>query len=84
MWTNRSKLLGTTIVFVAVVGGLSYAQYQTDVKVAALRQPSPIVVTKVVVVTPTIAPTATPAAGLKYTPVTRIGTPASITKGVAK
>lgn len=80
MWTNKSKLLGATIVFVAAFGGLSYSQYLTNVRVNSLQQPAPITVTKTVVVTPTIAPTATPSA-------VRIYTPAKanfVTKGVAK
>ena len=85
MFTNRAKALGVTAIAVVVVGGLSYGQYVTTKQVANLTaNQTPVVVSKIVVVTPTTVPTATPAAGLKYTPVTRIGTPASVTKGVAK
>ena len=80
MFTNRSKILLGTVVFVASVAGLSYVQYGQQKEILSLKQPAPITVTKTVVVTPTIAPTATPSA-------TRIYTPAKanfVTKGVSK
>ncbi len=78
MFTNRAKILGATVIAVIAVGGLGYAQYQTDKQVAKLTEQPPVVQT--VIVTPTIEPTATPSATFK----TRISTPASVTKGAIK
>lgn len=79
MFTNRAKLLGGTIVAVIVVGSLAYGQYQNTKEIAKLDS-NPVVVTKTVVVSPTVVPTATPSAGLKYTPVR--ASSAAATKGV--
>ena len=80
MFTPRAKILGATIVFIAAIGGLSYAQYTTDKQVVKLSNPTPVVEKVTVVVTPTSVPTATPEASLKVTNV-KIGTPVSATKG---
>ena len=77
MPTNRAKLLFGTILAVVVVGGLSYTNYQNTKEIAKLEsQPVPTQIVKIV--TPTLAPTATPAATFK----TRISTPAVVTRGV--
>ncbi len=79
MFTPRAKILGATVAAVVVVGGLSYAQLQTQEQVAKLTaDQTPVVITKTIVVTPTVEPTATPAGVLKFTPVK------SVTKGVSK
>ncbi|MDE2031388.1 MAG: hypothetical protein KGI58_03985 [Patescibacteria group bacterium] len=67
MFTQRSKILGATLLGVVVVGALSYGQYQNTKEIANIKA-SPVVVTKTVVVTPTVEPTATPAASLKFVP----------------
>lgn len=84
MFTNRAKALGIILIAVGAVGALSYSQYTTDKQVSGLLQQKPVTITKVVEVTPTIAPTATPAAGLKFAPVTKIGTAAKATNIPAK
>lgn len=81
-FTPRSKILGATLAAVVVVGGLSYANYQNTKQIANLTAHQiPVVVTKVVEVTPTTVPTATPAGSLKFVP---RASSVSATKGVAK
>ena len=82
MFTNRAKVLGATVIAVIIVGGLSYVQYGQEKQIQSLRPAAPVMVTKIVEVTPTNAPTATPAAGLRYTPVVKTATP--VVKGVVK
>lgn len=71
MFTQRAKVLAGIVVFVLAVGGLSYVQEVQQKEIVSLKQPVPITLTKTIVVTPTNVPTATPAAGLKYTPVVK-------------
>lgn len=70
---------GAVVVGGAIVlafGAIAVNQYITNKEVATLK-PNPVVLEKVVVVTPTTVPTATPSA-------IRIFTPASATRGVVK
>lgn len=82
MMTERGKILVATVLAIAVVGGLSYVQYGQEKQIESLKQSAPITVTKIVEVTPTSIPTATPAATLKYTPVIKTVTP--VVKGAVK
>ena len=78
MFTNRAKALGVTVLAVVVVGGLSYANYTNSKEIAKLES-IPVVITKTVIVTPTIEPTATQAGALKFVP---RASSAAATKGV--
>lgn len=71
-------VLGAVIILAgfAGVGGAVYHESQV---VSHLQQP---VIVKTIVVQPTVEPTATPSATVK--PVTRIGTPVSVTKPLTK
>jgi len=87
MFTNRAKALGVTVLAVVVVGGLSYANYTNSKEIAKLES-IPVVITKTVIVTPTvnpgqpdfsITPTAGQAGALKFVP---RASSAAATKGV--
>ena len=78
--TPRAKILGVTVLGLVVVGGLSYANY-TNTKEIAKLESNPVVITHTIVVTPTVAPTATPSAVRIFTPAKAVNT---VTKGVAK
>ena len=78
MFTNRAKILFGTLIAVIAVGGLSYGNVKNAQEIVKLEN-NPMVITKTVIVTPTLEPTATPSAVKIFTPAKAVN-PA--TKGV--
>lgn len=78
MLTNRAKILFGTIGVVVVIGALGAGQYENTTQIVKLENQKPITVTKTIIVTPTIEPTATPSAVRIFTPAKAVN---SVTKG---
>lgn len=63
--TRNLKILGGTALAAVVIGGATYGFTSQELTIKQLENKQPVVEKQIIVVTPTIMPTATPEATLK-------------------
>lgn len=74
--TRNLKILGAAGIAAAVIGGATYGFTAQELTIKQLENKPPVVQKQIIIVTPTVMPTATPAATLK----TKVVLPLGLTK----